>query len=87
MAAGGAGGSLFADRSLTMTRSIAALAALSLVAAPVAAQAARTAAPVEHAESLAGGTTVAWVIAALMVIGVVWAVVDDDDDSDLPVSP
>jgi hypothetical protein len=70
-----------------MTRSIAALAALSLAVAPVAAQAARTAAPVDDAESLSGGASIAWVIAAIMVIGVVWAIVDDDDDNDLPVSP
>jgi predicted exporter len=71
---------------MTMTKSIAALAAISLAAAPVTAQAARTAAPVQDAESLSGGATIAWVIAAIMVIGVVWAIVDDDDD-DLPVSP
>ena len=70
-----------------MTKSIAALAAISLAAAPVTAQAARTGAPVEDAESLSGGATIAWIIAAIMVVGAVWAIVDDDDDIDLPVSP
>jgi hypothetical protein len=72
---------------MTMIKSIAALAAISLATAPAAAQAARTDAPVADAESLSGGVTIAWVIAAIMVIGVVWAIVEDDDDTDLPVSP
>ena len=70
-----------------MIKSFAALGAISLAMAPVAAQAARTGAPVDDAESLSGGASIAWVFAAIMVVGAVWAIVDDDDDNDLPVSP
>ena len=73
-----------------MTKSIAALVGLSLALAPVAAQAAppaRVGAPAEDAELLSGGASIAWVFAAIMVIGAVWAIVDDDDGDDFPVSP
>ena len=51
-----------------MTKWIAALAAVSLAAAPAAAQASRAAAPVEDAETLTGGATIAWIMAAIMVM-------------------
>ena len=73
-----------------MKKSIAALAGLSLALAPVAAKAApspRVGALAEDADSLSGGASIAWVFAAIMVIGAVWAIVDDDDGDDLPVSP
>ena len=69
-----------------MTKLIAALAAVSLAAAPAAAQASRTAAPVGETEALTGGATIAWIIAALMVVGAI-LIITDDDDSDLPTSP
>ena len=69
-----------------MTKWIAALAALSFAAAPAAAEAARTSAPVEDAESLAGGATIAWIFAAIMVIGAI-LIITDDDDNELPTSP
>ena len=69
-----------------MTKWIAALAAVSLAAAPAAAQASRTAAPVGETETLTGGATIAWIIAALMVVGAI-LIITDDDDSDLPTSP
>lgn len=69
-----------------MTKWIAALAAVSLATAPAAAQASRTAAPVGDTESLTGGATIAWVMAALMVIGAI-LIITDDDESDLPTSP
>jgi len=71
---------------MTITKWIFALAAASLSAAPVAAQSVRTAAPVDQAESLRGGLGVAWIMAAIMVIGAILVIVDDDD-SDLPHSP
>jgi hypothetical protein len=70
-----------------MTKWIAALAAVSLAAAPAAAQANRTAAPVEDTDSLAGGATVAWAMAVIMVIGAILIITDDGDGSDLPSSP
>lgn len=70
-----------------MTKWIAALAAVSLAAAPAAAQASRTAAPVEDAETLTGGATIAWIMAAIMVVGAVLILTDDDDNGDLPTSP
>lgn len=69
-----------------MTKWIAALAAVSLAAAPAAAQATRTAASVDDTESLTGGATIAWIMAAIMAIGAV-LIITDDDDSDLPSSP
>jgi hypothetical protein len=72
---------------MTMIKPIAALATLSLAVAPVGAQAARIGAPVDDAESLSGGASIAWLFAAIMVVGAVWAIVDDDDGNDLPVSP
>jgi hypothetical protein len=73
---------------MTMTKWIAALAAVTLATAPAAAQAARTAAPVEDGESLTGGATIAWIVAAIMVIGAILIIIDDDDDgNDLPSSP
>ena len=69
-----------------MTKWIAALAALSLAAAPAAAQASRTAAPVEDSESQAQGVTIAWIMAAIMVIGAI-LIITDDNESDLPSSP
>lgn len=69
-----------------MIKWIAALAAVSLTAAPLAAQANRAAAPVEDAESLTGGVWIAWVMAALVAIAAV-LVITDDDETDLPTSP
>ena len=76
-----------------MIKWIAALAAVSLAASPVAAQASRSAAAVERsaaaveeADSLAGGVSIAWVLAAIMVIGAIVFIVDDDD-SETPTSP
>ena len=71
-----------------MTKWIAALAAASLATAPVTAQAAlasRSAAPVADTESLTGGLTIAWIFAAVMVVGAILILTDDDDD--VPVSP
>lgn len=70
-----------------MTRWIAALAAVSLVATPAAAQASRTPAPVEDAESLTGGIGAAWIIAALMAAAAILLLTGDDDNDDLPTSP
>ena len=70
-----------------MTKWIAALAAVSLAAAPAAAQASRTAAPVEDAESLTGGATIAWIMAAIMAIGAVLIITEDNDENDAPSSP
>ena len=70
---------------MTMTKWIAALATASLAAAPVAAQPMRTAAPVDQAESLGGGIGIAWVFAAIMVVGAILVIADDGDD--LPRSP
>jgi len=70
-----------------MTKWIAALAAVTLAASPAAAQASRAAAPVEDAESLTGGTTIAWIFAAIMVIGAIIILTQDDDENDLPSSP
>jgi|GEM_PF-6685141 hypothetical protein len=69
-----------------MIKWIAALAAVSLAASPVAAQASRTAAAVEEADSMAGGASIAWVMAAIMVIGAIVFIVDDDDP-ETPTSP
>jgi hypothetical protein len=67
---------------MKMTKWIAALAAASLATAPVIAQAApasRSAAPVSEAESL-GGPAIAWIFAAVMVVGAILILIDDDDD-------
>lgn len=69
-----------------MIKWIAALAAVSLAASPVAAQTSRTAAAVEEADSMAGGASIAWVMAAIMVIGAIVFIVDDDDP-ETPTSP
>lgn len=69
-----------------MIKWIAALAAVSLATAPAAAQASRTAAPVEDAESQVQGATFAWIVAAIMVIGAILIITQDDDD-DAPSSP
>ena len=68
-----------------MTKWIAALAAVSLATAPAAAQTGRAPAPIEDAESLAGGATIAWIMAAIMAIGAILIITDDGDD--LPTSP
>ena len=68
------------------TKWIAAIAAASLTATPLAAQVSRTAAPVEESQSLGGGSIVAWIMAGLVVGGLIWVLVDDDDE-DFPVSP
>ena len=68
-----------------MTKWIAALAAASLAATPAVAQAGRAPAPVDEAESLGGGNTVAWIFALVMAVGAVLILLDDDDDA--PVSP
>ena len=70
-----------------MIKWIAALAAVSLAAAPAAAQASRTAAPVGEAESQVQGATIAWIMAVIMVIGAILIITDDDDESNLPSSP
>ncbi len=70
-----------------MIKWIGALAALSLAASPVAAQASRASAAVEEADSMAGGLSIAWIMAAIMVIGAVVFIVDDDDDRVTPTSP
>ena len=62
------------------TRWIAALAAVSLAGAPAAAQASRNAAPVDESETLGGGLGFAWIMAAVMVIGAILIIVDDDDE-------
>lgn len=69
-----------------MIKWIAASAALSLAAAPAAAQASRTPAPVEDTESLTGGVTIAWVMALIMAVGAILIITDDDEDN-LPSSP
>ena len=69
-----------------MIKWIAALAALTLAAAPAAAQASRAASPVDDAETLTSGTTIAWVFAVLMAIGAI-IIITDDDGNDLPSSP
>jgi hypothetical protein len=73
---------------MMMTKWIAALAAVSLAATPAAAQASRTAAPVEDTASLTGsGATIAWIMAAIMVIGAILIITQDDDDDEAPSSP
>lgn len=71
---------------MTMTRWIAIPAAASLAAAPVAAQAARTSAPVHEAEALGGPHAIAWILAAIMVIGAILIITDNDDEG-APHSP
>lgn len=67
-----------------MIKWISVLAAASLAAAPAAAQPVRTAAPVDDAESLRGNGF-AWLMAAVMVAGVIFILTDDDDG--FPQSP
>jgi hypothetical protein len=71
-----------------MTKWIAAFAALSLAASPAMAQAERTAAPVEKADALSGGSgiAIAWIMAALAIVAAIVAATDDDDIV-LPHSP
>jgi len=71
---------------MKMTKWIAALAAVSLAAAPAAAQASRAPAPVGDSEALTQGSTIAWVMAAIMVIGAI-LIITEDDDNDAPTSP
>lgn len=73
-------------RVMKMKHALAALAATSLVATPVAAQAAaaRTASPVEDSENLRGG----WLVPAIAIIAVllgILAITSGGDD--LPTSP
>jgi len=67
-----------------MTKWIIALAVASLATAPAAAQAGRAVAPVGDTESLTQGATVAWIFAAIMVIGAILILTDDED---APSSP
>jgi len=64
-----------------------ATAAVGLAIAPVAAQAApaRTAAPIEEASDMGGGTPTFAIIAALIIVAL--AVVVATKDNDDPVSP
>lgn len=71
-----------------LKNTLAASAALAMIGAPVAAQAAaeRSASPVKKSEELAGsGLVVGLIAAALVVVGII--VVADSDDGDEPVSP
>ncbi len=67
---------------------LASAAALGLVAAPIAAQAApaRTATPVDQNEKLAGGGMLLYVAAAAAAIALI-IIVSSDDENKLPVSP
>jgi hypothetical protein len=69
---------------MMMTKWIAVLAAASLAATPAAAQPIRTAAPVDETESLRGGHAIAWIMAAIMVVGAILIITDDDE---VPSSP
>jgi hypothetical protein len=67
-------------------KTLAAVAAASLVGAPVVAQAAaaRAGTPVEEGENIAGG----WFIPALAIIAIILGIVVlVDDGDDLPTSP
>jgi hypothetical protein len=64
---------------------VAALATVSLAAAPVAAQPVRASAPVEQTESLRG-TGVAWLFAVVMALGALLIIIDNDDEG-APTSP
>jgi hypothetical protein len=63
-------------------------AALGLVAAPIAAQAApaRTATPTSPNEKLAGGGTILYVAAAAFAVALI-VILSNDDSNKLPVSP
>jgi hypothetical protein len=63
-------------------------AALGLVAAPIAAQAApaRTATPVDQNEKIAGGGTILYVALAAFAVALVILLASDDSDH-LPASP
>jgi hypothetical protein len=67
---------------------IAPAAALGLMAAPIAAQAApaRTATPVSQNEKLAGGGTILYVALAAVAITAIILLASDDSDK-LPASP
>jgi hypothetical protein len=70
-----------------MKQALAALAATSLVATPVAAQAAtaRTASPVEDSENLRGG----WLVPAIAIVAILLGIlaITSGGDDDLPTSP
>ena len=75
---------------MKMKQALAALAATSLVATPVVAQAAavspaRTAAPVGDAENIQGG----WLVPALAIIAILLGILalTSGGDDDLPSSP
>jgi hypothetical protein len=68
-----------------MTKWIAALAALSFITAPAAAEISRASAPVEEVDSLSGGIGIAWILAALMVVAAIVILSDEDDER--PLSP
>lgn len=77
-------------RVMKMKHALAALAATSLVAAPVAAQAAaaqvaRTASPVEDSENLQGG----WLVPAIAIIAILLGIlaITSGGDDELPHSP
>lgn len=62
-------------------------AAATVVGSTAATANARVASPVEETESMAGGGSFAWIVAALIAAGVVGVILaDDDDDDDLPIS-
>lgn len=67
---------------------LASAAALGLVAAPIAAQAApvRAATPVSQNEKIAGGGTILYVALAAAAIALIILVASDDENK-LPVSP
>jgi len=72
-----------------MRKFIVGAAAAALVASGVAAQAApvaRTAAPAEEAEGLAGGSALLGVLGAVVLGLIIWQI-SEDNDEDLSVSP
>lgn len=71
---------------MTFRKLAAAAAALSLTAAPIAAQAAtqRTAAPAEEGSEMSGST---WILALLAFAAIIAGIIIAVDGSDDPVSP